>query len=189
MTAKVTTLLLFFLLSLGVSCSDPAAKLPRYDRVPRFAMTDSQGRLFTNRQMTGAVWVVDFIYTTCPAECPRMSAQMRKVEKQFEGERDVQFLSISVDPDRDTPAVLDAFARRWGGPNAQWTFLTGNPETVHLLANTTFHVGDVINKIEHSTRFAVVDRSGFIRGYYSSFDPDGLRELAAAVEALRRSRA
>ncbi len=116
-----------------------------------------------------------------------MSSQMHKVEKEFEGKPDVRFLSISVDPERDTPSVLNDFAHRWGGPNPQWTFLTGTPESVHLLAFTTFHVGDVINKIEHSTKFALVDKEGFIRGYYSSFDPNDLRQMTADADALRRS--
>lgn len=116
-----------------------------------------------------------------------MSSQMHKVQKQLQGNPGVRFLSISVDPDRDTPSVLNEFAGRWGGPNPQWTFITGTPESVHLLAYTTFHVGDVINKIEHSTKFALVDKHGMIRGYYSSFDPDDLRQMVKDAEALRRA--
>ena len=117
-----------------------------------------------------------------------MSAKMHALAKQVRGEDDVRLLSISVDPKRDTPAALTTFARRFGGPNAQWIFLTGAPETVHALAYTTFHVGDVISKINHSTKFALVDKRGYIRGYYSTLGEDDLPALRRDLEALRRAK-
>ncbi len=116
-----------------------------------------------------------------------MSSQMHKLQGQIKYMNDVRLLSISVDPERDTPPVLNDFAHRWGGPNEQWTFITGDAATVHLLAYQTFHIGDVINKMEHSTRFALVDKQGTIRGYYSSFDRDSLRDLSKDIESLRKA--
>ncbi len=171
------------------SCVDPANKLPDYGKVPSFTMTDSEGRAFRSSDLSGKVLVVDFIYTNCPAECPMMSSKMHSLEKKLQGEDDVRFVSISVDPERDTPAALKAFAGRYGGANKQWIFLTGTPDTVHLLAYTTFHVGDVLGKIEHSTKFILVDRRGSIRGYYSTFDEDGMPALLKDVAALRHQKA
>lgn len=168
------------------ACSGPAKVLPAYDKIPAFTMTDSEGRPFHQPQMGGKIWVVDFIYTFCPAECPRMSSQMRKLQEQIKGMEDVRLLSISVDPKRDVPPVLNQFAHRWGAPNNQWTFLTGDAATVHLLAYETFHVGDVINKMEHSTKFALVDQHGVIRGYYSSFDRDSMADLLKDIKILQK---
>lgn len=148
-------------------------------------MTDSNGRAFNRKMLEGSVWVIDFIYTNCPAACPRMTSKMHKVAEQFQGADNVAFLSISVDPDRDTPSVLTRFAQRYGGPTPQWHFVTGTPTTVHLLAYTTFHVGDIIGKMEHGTYFIVVDKKGNIRGYYSSFDPESMESLPKDVNALR----
>lgn len=170
------------------SCTDPASKLPTYGSIPAFTMTDSQGHAFNRSALAGKVLIVDFIYTNCPAECPVMTARMHRVERRVKGERDVQLLSISVDPQRDTPPVLNAFAHRFGGPTTQWTFLTGTPATVHLLAYETFHVGDVIGKMSHSTKFILIDKRGNIRGYYSSFDEDGIPAMLKDAEALRRER-
>ncbi|HVI79549.1 MAG TPA: SCO family protein, partial [Candidatus Acidoferrum sp.] len=168
---------------------NPAEKLPKYDVVPAFTMTDSQGGAFTQAQMDGKVWVVDFIYTNCPAECPRMSSQMHKLEAQVGNWRDqVKLLSISVDPDRDTPAALNAFAKRFGAPNEQWRFVTGDAGSVHLLAFQTFHIGDVLGKIEHSIKFALVDKHRTIRGYYSSFDQEDMTALVKDADVLRRER-
>jgi cytochrome oxidase Cu insertion factor (SCO1/SenC/PrrC family) len=160
-------------------------ELPDYETVPHFSMTDSQGHAFDSSQLTGKVWAVDFIYTNCPGPCPMMTSQMHRVEKKVEGEPDVRLVSISVDPDRDTPAVLDAFAHKFGGPTPHWVFLTGSPETVHLLAHDVFKVGDLIKLMDHSTKFVVVDKRGHVRGYYSSFDPEGIASLERDIEALR----
>lgn len=171
-----------------MACTDPASKLPNYGQVPNFRMTDSNSQPFDRKMLSGAVWIVDFIYTNCPAECPRMTSKMHQIAEKVQGEDNVGLLSISVDPDRDTPPVLNQFAQRYGGATPQWHFVTGTPSTVHLLAYTTFHIGDVIGKMQHSTHFILVDKNGDIRGYYSSFDPDSIASMLKDVNALRNTR-
>jgi len=175
-----------FALCLLSGCFHFTSNLPDYGRVPEFAMSDSKGQRFRGSELAGKVWVADFIYTNCPAECPLMTSRMHAIQKKVRDDADVELVSISVDPLRDTPQALDSFAKRFGGPTDRWVFLTGSPDTVHLLAYTTFHVGDVIDKIEHSTKFILVDKRGDIRGYYSSFDQDGIPQLLKDVAALRR---
>jgi protein SCO1/2 len=174
---------------LAAACSDPARKLPRYGAVPHFTLTDSYGRPFDSNVLKGKVWVVDFIYTNCPGPCSRMTSQMHKVEQQVSKEDDVRFVSFSVDPTRDTPPVLNDFAKRFGGPTAHWRFLTGSPATLHNLARNVFMVGDLVGVMDHSTKFVVVDKTGQIRGFYSTFDPQGISSLLDDVNELRRSRA
>ena len=176
------------LLTVLTACTDPASKLPDDGQVPDFSMTDSNGHPFNRKMLDGSVWVVDFIYTHCPAECPRMTSKMHRIAEQLQGDDNVGLLSISVDPDRDTPPVLSEYAQHYGGATTQWHFLTGNPSTVHLLAYTTFHVGDIINKMEHGTYFILVDKKGGIRGYYSSFDGDSMQSLLKDVNILRNAR-
>lgn len=149
-------------------------------------MTDAAGHAFDSHSLAGKVWVADFIYTNCPAECPMMTAKMHKVSKEVRAEKEVRLVSISVDPDRDTPPVLKAFAQRYGGPTDQWIFLTGSPAVVHTIAYNTFHVGDVIGKMTHSTKFIVVDKRGHIRGYYSSLGEDDIASMLKDVSALAR---
>lgn len=177
-------------LALGAlsACTRPAPKLPDYGHVPNFEMTDSHGHPFNSRSLADKVWVADFIYTSCPDACPRMTSEMYKVAQDLQGETDVRLVSISVDPARDTPPVLNAFAQKYGGPTPQWMFLTGTPETIHLVAYQTFHVGDIIQKMDHSTKFIVVDKSGEIRGYYDSLDPKDIQTMLAGIESLREGR-
>jgi protein SCO1 len=168
-------------------CQSRAAKLPDYGHVPQFEMTDSLGRAFDSKTLAGKVWVADFIYTNCPGPCPRMTSQMHRVEQRVKDDGDVGLVSISVDPEHDTAAVLNQYARKFGGPTGQWVFLTGTPADVHRLAYDTFHTGDVIGKMDHSTKFALVDKRGEIRGYYSTFDPDGMTLLMKDLAALRNA--
>jgi protein SCO1/2 len=174
----------FAFLSL-TACVHSVSNLPEYGKVPEFSMTDSSGQVFHSSALTGKVWIADFIYTNCPAECPMMSSKMHSIAKQLIGQQDVRLISISVDPARDTPPVLQEFARRYDAPTEQWTFLTGTPATIHEVAFLTFHVGDVIGKIEHSTKFVLVDKRGLIRGYYSSFAADDIRTMLKDADALR----
>ena len=175
-------------LAVSASCNNRASKMPNYGLVPEFHMTDSLGHDFDSKQLAGKVWVVDFIYTRCPGPCPRMTWQMHNVQSQVNRDPDVRFISISVDPDNDTPVALDAFAHHFGGPNDQWYFLTGSPETVHLLAHDVFKVGDVISKMDHSTKFMVVDKRGNLRGYYSGLGNDDISEILQDIAALSQER-
>jgi protein SCO1/2 len=185
----ICCLLLAFMAAAAVSCSDPAKKLPVYGQVPHFDLIDSSGQPFDSRSLNGKVWIADFIYTNCPGPCPRMTSQMHGVERKIEGDGDVRIVSFSVDPAHDSPPVLNDFAHRFGGPTPQWFFLTGAPQTLHNLARNVFMVGDLVGVMDHSTKFIVVDKKGRIRGYYSTFDPQGISALLHDINALRRSRA
>lgn len=169
-----------------IACASRASKLPVYDAVPRFTMTDSVGRSFDSKVLADKVWIADFIYTSCPGPCPRMTSQMHKLQQQVKGDSDVLLVSISVDPEHDSAPVLNGYAHRFGGPANDWIFLTGSPETVHLLAYNVFHTGDVIGMMDHSTKFVLVDKHGTIRGYYSSLQPESMAALLQDVDALRK---
>jgi protein SCO1/2 len=187
MPQVVTSLLLLAIAGLTLSCSKPS--LPDYGLIPQFTLTDSNGQPFDSQSLHGKVWVADFIYTNCPGPCPRMTSQMHQMEQKVNGFEDVRLVSFSVDPDRDTPAALTEFAHRFGGPTAQWYFLTGSPATVHLLAHDVFKVGDLIGVMDHSTKFMLVDKKGHLRGYYSSFDQEGIPALLGGVKRLRKEAA
>ena len=189
--AIVSTASKFFLpflilgLTLSTACIQRHSQLEVYDTVPAFTMTTSSGAPFDGKQLRGKVWVADFIYTNCPGPCPLMTSKMHKLQMQVKNDSDVQLVSFSVDPHRDTPAVLNAYAKHFDGPTADWVFLTGNDATTHLLAHDVFRVGDLIGVMDHSTQFILVDKHDTIRGYYSSFDKDDMRKLVTDLQSLR----
>src|ERR1051326_2472104 len=85
------------------------APLPVYWQVPPFRLTAQSGQPFDSQSLAGNIWVVDFIFTTCPGPCPRMSSQMRGIQTAVASLPDVRLVSITVDPKNDTPAVLAAY--------------------------------------------------------------------------------
>jgi protein SCO1/2 len=165
------------------------AGLPTYSSVPDFTLTDQTGARFESAaKLRGQVWIADFIYTTCPGPCPRMSSQMHQVENALAGIDGVRLVSFTVDPEHDTPAVLAQYADRFGAKAGVWYFLTGSRDTLQHLCRDAFLLGNVDGSLEHSTRFALVDRSGKIRGFYETSDADAIPRVIADAKRLAAER-
>lgn len=170
-------------------------ELPALASVPPFELIDRDGSPFGLDDLAGSPWIADFIFTRCAAICPRMTREMSEVSKALGPNTPVQLVSVSVDPEHDTPEVLDAWAKTFdAGEN--WHFLTGEVETIHQLARKGFMLGvDAAadpetatpgTAIVHSNRFVLVDAAGQIRGFYDPFDPSSVERLLADVTALSR---
>lgn len=171
------------LLALLTACSQ-APELPVYGQVPRFHLTSQSGEPFDSTTLHGKVWIADFIYTTCPGPCPRMSSQMKQLQTVIP---DATLVSFTVDPERDTPVVLAAYARRFSAQPGRWYLLTGDSATLQMLDRDAFKLGNIDGSMNHSTRFVLVDRQGRIRGYYGSSDEDAVKQVARDVRRLARS--
>jgi protein SCO1 len=157
--------------------------LPSYGVVTRFSLTDARNRTMNSAELDGKVWVANFIFTNCAGPCPRMTNDMKRLEEAFPGEEKLRFVSFTVDPDRDTPEVLAAYAKRFRAGD-RWYFLTGPQASLHELKRNTFKLGDVAGNLEHSTRFALVDTQGRIRGYYRSDEPDFIQQISKDIRKL-----
>ena len=169
----------------SVSCRPSAADLPAYRTVPAFTLTAHTGEEFdSSKQLTGRIWVADFIFTSCTGPCPRMSARMRRLQDDLSDLPEVRFVSFTVDPDRDTPEVLAAYARRYQAKANRWWFLTGPIDRLDDLNRSAFALGDVKGNLDHSTRFVLVDRRGVIRGYYLSSDNQAMEKIEADIRSL-----
>lgn len=157
-----------------------------------FRLTERSGKVVTEADLAGDVWVSAFIFTRCPTACPRISSVMKGLQGPL-GKAGVRLVSISVDPDFDTPAVLTRYADGLGADPAHWWFLTGKQDEVVNLVLDRFklpveRVGDPASKVEsiqHSPRLVLVDRGNKVDGYYDSNDPDSIKKLVAT--ATRRA--
>ncbi|MCC6756191.1 MAG: SCO family protein [Solirubrobacterales bacterium] len=158
--------------------------LPVLYELPDFQLTDSDGAPFDRSRMRGKVWVADFIFTTCTGPCPLLSTRMAGLHKTFKGDSQVGFVSISVDPDTDTPAVMAAYAKRYGADTSQWHFLTGPKDAINELAVKGFKVGSGDVPVMHDLHFILVDDVGRIRGYYTGTNPDDVADLQRDIEIL-----
>jgi protein SCO1 len=156
-----------------------------YWQVPDFHLTTQGGQPFDSSSLRGDVWVVDFIYTNCPGPCPRMSSQMRGIQAATEPFPDVKLVSITVDPQHDTPAVLATYAARYHAAPDRWFFLTGSHDALESVCRDGFKLGDVDGALIHSTRFVLVDRAARIRGFYSTSDDGAISRLLHDIRTLR----
>jgi len=168
---------------LSVACRQ-APPLPVYWQIPAFQLTSQSGQPFDSKSLDGDIWVADFIFTTCPGPCPRMSSQMRVVQTAVESIRDVKLVSFTVDPKNDTPAVLAAYATRYHAEPGRWFFLTGEQAALETLCRNGFKLGDVDGSLVHSTRFVLVDRHSRVRGLYSTGEDGAVPKLLHDIRTL-----
>jgi len=177
----------------GKECCAPhvdESQLPIMFEVPDFSLTERGGQTITRANLAGHVWIADFIFTTCPGPCPMMSSKMAQLHYDFAKE-DVQFVSITVDPARDTPEKLKEYAGQYQADPRRWWFLTGSADQIYDLSVNGFRLAartqtapSSDHPILHSTRFVLVDRQGRIRGYYEGTDTAALQKLRKHAEQL-----
>jgi protein SCO1/2 len=161
-----------------------------YGTVPSFQLTNQNGQPFGSAQLAGKIWIADFVYTTCPGPCPMISSRMSELQKPLE-KTDVHLVSFSVDPEKDTPAVLRGYAEKLQAEPERWDFLTGPRSAIYQLSHDGFKLavsdgGDAQGVPVHSTRMVLVDRHGQIRGYYDAAEPDAMTKLLADTNHLLR---
>lgn len=162
--------------------------------LPDFSLTNRDGRTVTLKDLRGAPWVADFIFTRCPASCPMMTTRMARLNRDLPQDLPVRLVSFSVDPEHDTPAVLQKYAESYKAPD-RWLFLTGNGEEIFRLSKEGFKLGIEIapqakgiesaEPILHSTRFVLVDKEGWVRGVYEAFDEEAMKGLMRDLGALK----
>ena len=171
----------------SVPALQPLGTLPAFDLIER---RQEPLRL---ADLRGKVWVADFMYTSCVEICPLQSAAMARLQTAFADHADLRLVSISVDPEHDTPAVLSAYAEKFQADPERWLFATGEPDAIARLAQEGFRLsaasyvpGDegADDTFIHSNRFVLVDRQGRIRGYYRSTDSDDLVRLRRDLTML-----
>src|ERR687891_1159481 len=156
-------------------------RLPTIGAAPDFALTSQDGAEVTLASLRGKVVAVAFIYTFCPDICPMLTDKMARVQDELGADfgTDVAFVSITVDPERDTPEVLKEYAEVFDADLAGWSFLTGAPAAVREVAQK---YGVAVapgpdGQVDHTLLTTLVDRHGIMRVQYLGyrFDPEEFR--------------
>jgi len=166
-----------------------AGSLPVLGTLPSFELTERSGRPVGLADLHGRVWVATFFFSRCRDTCALQNARLARLQTEFSAAPDVRLVSISVDSQHDTPAVLQRYARGFGADPVRWLFLSGDPTSIAVLAQESFRVSVILASratpdgaapvLGHSPGLVLVDREGRIRGYYRSED-------GAEVDRLRR---
>jgi protein SCO1 len=148
-------------------------RLPTIGAAPDFTLTSQDGTPATLRELRGKVVAVTFIYTSCPDVCPMLTDKMARVQDELGADfgSKVAFLSISVDPEHDTPAVLKEYAEALGAKREGWSFLTGTPAAVREVAHRYgVAVGPAADgQVDHTLLTTLVDRQGVMRVQYLGY--------------------
>lgn len=136
--------------------------------VPEFRLTERSGQEFTSSSLAGQVWVASFFFTKCPGACLRLNSAIAEIRQEL-GAAPVTFVSITVDPETDTPEILRKYADHYGADPQGWLFLTGTLPQIKQLAEQSFQVS--VERVTHSDRLILIDRTGRVRGTYRGTDP------------------
>lgn len=188
-----------------------ASHPPVYGTVPEFSLEERSGRPFQLSDLRGNIWIASFIFTNCTEACPLITAKMAALQTDLQGVSLVRLVSITLDPERDTVAVLTRYAERFGADPRRWLFLTGEKPSIDRLVQEGFHLsvsgpprqstqlshtpldsalahadhGEAIDLV-HSTRLVLIDGRARIRGYYDASDDEALLRLRQHVQPLLR---
>ena len=167
-------------------------EIDHYWEVGEFDFTDQHGKRYSSEALKGKVWLANFMFTSCPAECPVLTRQLDLVRQKLGPRNDVAYVSFSVDPQTDTPDRLKAYSEAYGSdPN--WSLLTGEVEVMTEVIRSQFLQpltrevdGDdpENNTIYHSNLILVIDGEGSVRYYYDGLDPRAATSLSRVVEVL-----
>lgn len=157
--------------------------------IPDFSFANQKGEMIGNEDMKGKITIVDFFFTSCPSICPVMSKEMERVNDMFRDEYKVRILSISIDPEHDTPEVLQEYAKEHGADAGKWDFLSGEKLETYQLARCGFVLPTidgmgVPDDFVHSDKFVLIDEEGRIRGYYSGTNREDVDLLMLETKVL-----
>lgn len=178
--------------------------LPVIGQIPDFNLTNQDNAPVKLASLRGQVWIADIIFTRCPGPCTKMSGEMAKLQSALPAGQPVRLVSLTSDPDYDTPAKLKEYAGKFGADANRWWFLTGKKAEIRSLAVNDFKFVVLEKTPEqreipedlfiHSTWFMLVDRQGRLRGWtdregqlHAKFDledPDAQTQMLSAIRQL-----
>jgi cytochrome oxidase Cu insertion factor (SCO1/SenC/PrrC family) len=147
-------------------------------------LTSQSGAKFDSSSLQGAPWLASFFFASCNGPCPRLNSEIHQLQEKTYGFKGLKIVSFTVDPERDTPEVLAAYAKRYKADPARWFFLTGPREAISAVAKDGFQVGALDAEQSHSTRIMLMDAKGRVRGHFPTTTKEELDALFAAISTL-----
>jgi len=152
--------------------------LPVVDQIADFTLTNQNNQVITLADLTNHVWVADIIFTRCAGSCPIMSTEMKSLQEALPSTSPAKLVTLTTDPDYDTPAILKKYGERYGANFQRWTFLTGSKKELADLAAGSLKLGSTpvapqdqkspVDLFVHSTIFVVVDKQARLRGIFQT---------------------
>ena len=167
-----------------------SSRLERFAPAPAFQFTAQDGSALKTEDLKGKVWVANFIFTRCKGPCPIMTSRMAELNQKLGAKTgDVNLVSFSVDPEYDTPEVLKEYGDKVGAKPEKWKLVTGPKDKIDetIVKGFLQPLGkDQEGMPAHSTRFVLVDKDGWIRGFQDGSDPEVVQKLLMDIGDILR---
>ena len=146
--------------------------------VADFTLTNQAGNITTLAELSNRVWVADIVFTRCAGPCPRMTQQMRELQAALPTDSGAKLVTLTTDPEFDTPEVMRRYGERFGADFNRWTFLTGTKHEIGMLAANSLKLSaqpvkpedqrDAADLFIHTTIFVIVDKQARLRGFFET---------------------
>ncbi|BCY27931.1 SCO family protein [Flavobacterium okayamense] len=158
-------------------------------KIEDFAFRNQNGKIITQKDYEGKVYVADFFFTTCPTICPKMTDNMVWLQNQIKNNDKIKLVSFSVTPDMDSVPVLKKYAEEKGVIDSKWNLLTGDKKDIYYLARKSFLVvktgsPDELYDMVHTENFVLVDQKKRIRGFYDGTNLEEVKKLLEDINFL-----
>ena len=166
----------------GDAASEQRDTLPVFRVVAPFTAIDHNGGQFSTASVAGKYWIGSFFFTRCQTVCPALNRVQAQIQREFGSK--LSYVSITSDPDYDTPAVLAAYASEFAQPGGTWLFVTMPQDSMLKVASQGFGLISPAEPEMHSTRFVLVDPTMQVRGFYDSEDTTAIAKLRSDLQGL-----
>ena len=157
-----------------------------YHTIPHFEFTNQEGKIISDKNTEGNIYVANFFFSTCKTVCPKMNEQVYRVQEAFKGNKDIHFLTFTVDPENDTVEALAQYAKTMKADNSKWWFLTGPKDSIYQLAREGFLVpaslGETAGDFFHSQDLILIDKEKRMRGIY---DGTTIAEVDTLIDEIK----
>lgn len=161
----------------------------KYHTIADFSFTNQNGKIITQKDYEGKVYVADFFFTTCGSICPKMTTNLVDVQKVFLINPKVKILSFTVMPDLDSVSVLKEYAQINGVNDTKWNLVTGDKKAIYAMARKSFLAvkqgkPDELYDMVHTENFVLVDTKKRVRGFYDGTKKEEITRLIEDIEWL-----
>lgn len=179
----------------GGSLDTPSHDPPKLVKLPAFDLTERSGSQVTLDGLKGKAWIASFVFTRCAGPCPMITSRTAMLQMELNQKPywdDMRLVTVTVDPDHDTPKVLAARAQLALADETHWLWLTGTRDTVWTLIRDGFKLPvnddreNTLMPIVHSQKFVLVDGDGWIRGYYDALEEEAYQKMISDLEKIIR---
>lgn len=161
-------------------------------RVSDFTLINQDGDTVTNRSFQNDIYIADFFFTTCPTICPVMKSNLLKIYDHFIDNKNIKFLSHTINPEYDKVDILNQYSKNLGVNSNKWHFVTGDISYIHDIAKKSYMVTAMEDSNEpggflHSGTFLLVDGERRIRGVYDGTDESEISKIKNDIKILLKS--